>query len=184
MPRIPTPSSARRLAVEYRYKFGSDVVLDLIGFRRHGHSEVDDPTITQPVLYARSRPIRHFGNLRAHTKIDPALAAEIRAEFEAALEAARTMRKKSQAAPIARYWDAFHGGPYDPMRSGYRVPPDELKPIADAWCAIPGLSHPSQGQEVDRPARADGVRQTSRSITAQRKCWPMDRSCGWDAGST
>ena len=31
------------LAVEYRYRFGSDVVIDLIGYRRHGHSEVDDP---------------------------------------------------------------------------------------------------------------------------------------------
>src|SRR5215475_830953 len=36
-----------RLATEYRYQFGTDVVIDLIGYRRHGHSEVDDPTITQ-----------------------------------------------------------------------------------------------------------------------------------------
>ncbi|MGA8763285.1 MAG: thiamine pyrophosphate-dependent enzyme, partial [Candidatus Sulfotelmatobacter sp.] len=35
-----------RLATEYRYKFGTDVVIDLIGYRRHGHSEVDDPTVT------------------------------------------------------------------------------------------------------------------------------------------
>jgi 2-oxoglutarate dehydrogenase E1 component len=36
------------IAAEYRYKFGSDVVVDLIGYRRHGHSEVDDPTVTSP----------------------------------------------------------------------------------------------------------------------------------------
>ena len=40
-----------RMALDYRYTFGSDVVIDLIGYRRHGHSEVDDPTITQPLLY-------------------------------------------------------------------------------------------------------------------------------------
>src|SRR5207244_461035 len=40
-----------RMALEYRYAFGSDVVVDMIGYRRHGHSEVDDPTITQPLLY-------------------------------------------------------------------------------------------------------------------------------------
>ena len=40
-----------RLAVDYRYRFGTDVVIDLIGYRRHGHSEVDDPTITQPLMY-------------------------------------------------------------------------------------------------------------------------------------
>ena len=50
------PEAALRviaLAVDYRYEFGSDVVVDLIGYRRHGHSEVDDPTITQPLRYAR-----------------------------------------------------------------------------------------------------------------------------------
>jgi len=40
-----------RIALDYRYTFGTDVVVDLIGYRRHGHSEVDDPTITQPLLY-------------------------------------------------------------------------------------------------------------------------------------
>ena len=44
---------AARWAVEYRYKFHSDVVVDLIGYRRHGHSEIDDPTTTQPVRYRR-----------------------------------------------------------------------------------------------------------------------------------
>src|SRR5208337_771833 len=42
-----------RLAAEYRYQFGTDVVIDLIGYRRHGHSEVDDPTVTQPLLYKK-----------------------------------------------------------------------------------------------------------------------------------
>ena len=42
-----------RMATEYRYQFGSDVVIDMIGYRRHGHSEVDDPTITQPLLYKK-----------------------------------------------------------------------------------------------------------------------------------
>jgi 2-oxoglutarate dehydrogenase E1 component len=40
-----------RIALDYRYAFGTDVVIDMIGYRRHGHSEVDDPTITQPLLY-------------------------------------------------------------------------------------------------------------------------------------
>src|SRR5581483_489802 len=41
------------LAADYRYKFHTDVVIDLIGYRRHGHSEVDDPTVTQPLRYAK-----------------------------------------------------------------------------------------------------------------------------------
>src|SRR3954453_2222274 len=42
-----------QMAVDYRFAFQSDVVVDLIGYRRHGHSEVDDPTITQPLLYKK-----------------------------------------------------------------------------------------------------------------------------------
>src|SRR5580693_8120429 len=42
-----------RIAADYRYKFGSPVVVDLIGYRKHGHSEVDDPTITQPLRYRK-----------------------------------------------------------------------------------------------------------------------------------
>jgi 2-oxoglutarate dehydrogenase E1 component len=42
-----------RMAAEYRERFQTDVVVDLIGFRRYGHSEVDDPTTTQPLLYRR-----------------------------------------------------------------------------------------------------------------------------------
>ena len=46
-------SRVGRLAAEYRYAFGTPVVVDLIGYRRHGHSEVDDPKITQPLRYRK-----------------------------------------------------------------------------------------------------------------------------------
>ena len=50
------PEAAYRvlqIALDYRQEFNKDVVLDLVGFRRLGHNETDEPSYTQPLMYAR-----------------------------------------------------------------------------------------------------------------------------------
>ena len=46
---------AAELAMDYRMKFSRDVVIDMICYRRHGHSESDEPAMTQPLMYQRIR---------------------------------------------------------------------------------------------------------------------------------
>ena len=53
-PTTPRPASrAVRLAMAYRERFHQDVVIDLVGYRRHGHNEGDEPAYTQPLMYER-----------------------------------------------------------------------------------------------------------------------------------
>ncbi len=56
---------ACKLAVEYKNKYKSDIIIDLIGYRRHEHNELDEPSFTQPKMYKaiRARPsvVKQYG---------------------------------------------------------------------------------------------------------------------------
>jgi len=106
-----------RLATEYRYQFGTDVVIDLIGYRRHGHSEVDDPTITQPLLYKKIKEHPPLWEIYADdigATDAQAQAAAIKTEFEAAQKQAGSIRQKPLMRELPKYWDRYFGGPYRP----------------------------------------------------------------------
>jgi 2-oxoglutarate dehydrogenase E1 component len=46
-------SAAVRLAMAFRERWGQDIVIDLIGYRRYGHNETDEPAYTQPLIAAK-----------------------------------------------------------------------------------------------------------------------------------
>jgi len=106
-----------RIATEYRYRFGTDVVIDLIGYRRHGHSEVDDPTVTQPLLYKKIKEHPPLWEIYADdigVTDAPAQAIGIKAEFETAQKAAGKLTKKPTLRDLPGYWDKYYGGLYKP----------------------------------------------------------------------
>src|SRR5579863_9576487 len=106
-----------RIATDSRYRFGPDVVIDLIGYRRHGHSEVDDPTVTQPLLYKKIKEHPALWEIYADdigATDAPARAAAIKAEFEAAQKDAGKLTKKPLMRDLPSYWDQYYGGLYQP----------------------------------------------------------------------
>lgn len=107
------------LAADYRQEFKSDVVIDLIGFRRFGHNEVDDPTTTSPVLYEKikSHPKSYevYAALRGIdkdelTKIEQKVIEHLRAEHDRG----KSMTKQEPFAQLPDYWAPYSGGAYDP----------------------------------------------------------------------
>ena len=104
-----------RMALDYRYAFSSDVVIDMIGYRRHGHSEVDDPTVTQPLLYRAIKDHPLLWEIYAEdseAENAQAKADAIKAEFEVAQKQAGTLTKKPTLRELPGYWDKFEGGRY------------------------------------------------------------------------
>jgi 2-oxoglutarate dehydrogenase E1 component len=133
-----------RLAAQYRAKFGSDVVVDLIGYRRHGHSEVDDPTITQPLVYERLKNHPPLWKIYAqHTGIDAtAIGEAVRKEYEEEQGKARALKKQPHLRQLPSYWDPYVHGKYD---AAYEVDTglsrEKLAQLTDGLVRVPDGFH-------------------------------------------
>ena len=141
------------MAANYRQAFGSDVVIDLIGYRRHGHSEVDDPTVTQPRRYARIKDHPALYKIYAEKLgVDP--TAEVTSFQNQFLEAQRQaahhdenhgehtgfVMKRMHELP--KYWDAYCGGalaPEDNPSTG--LPASEIESLTEALTRAPEGFH-------------------------------------------
>jgi 2-oxoglutarate dehydrogenase E1 component len=133
-----------KLATEYRATFGSDVVVDIIGYRRHGHSEVDDPTITQPLLYERIKNHAPLWKIYAeHTGIDSSLMVDgVRKEYEEEQTKARTLRKIPHLRKLPDYWAPYQHGRYKPeYEVDTGLTPEKLAEITDGLVRVPEGFH-------------------------------------------
>jgi len=61
--------SAVRLAMAYRDRFHQDMLIDLVGYRRHGHNESDEPAYTQPLMYERIKALPTVRDLYARALV-------------------------------------------------------------------------------------------------------------------
>jgi 2-oxoglutarate dehydrogenase E1 component len=133
-----------KLAAEYRATFGSDVVVDIIGYRRHGHSEVDDPTITQPILYERIKNHSQLWKIYAErTGIDASLIVEgVKKEYEVEQQKARQLTKIPHLRKLPDYWSPYKAGKYHPAYEvDTGVTQEKLAELTDGLVRVPPGFH-------------------------------------------
>ncbi|WP_377811377.1 2-oxoglutarate dehydrogenase E1 component (plasmid) [Azospirillum sp. A29] len=149
------PDAALRaadLAVALRQTHGRDAVIDLVGYRRNGHNEIDEPRFTQPLDYAAidaHPPVRalYAKRLAAEGAVGEgdidALAAGHKARFQEALAAAADYRPNHDGFPGGR-WAPFASGGSTAAEPDTGIGPDRLRALLAALAAIP------DGLTVDR----------------------------------
>lgn len=55
---VESVTKVNKLVVRYWQKFGKDILVDMIGYRKYGHNEVDEPAFTQPQMYEKIRSLK------------------------------------------------------------------------------------------------------------------------------
>jgi 2-oxoglutarate dehydrogenase E1 component len=133
-----------RMAADYRYEFASPVIIDLIGYRKHGHSEVDDPTITQPLRYRKIQahpPLWQIYSEKIGVDAAP-MAEKVREELGAAQKAAEELEKVPVMRQLPPYWNAYHGGRYKAsLEVDTAVSADELAAVSSTLTSYPNGFH-------------------------------------------
>jgi 2-oxoglutarate dehydrogenase E1 component len=132
------------IAAEYRARFHSDIVIDLVGYRKHGHSEVDDPTVTQPRRYAIIKDHPALYQLYAkRIGVDPtAEMQKVQQELLDDQKVATQADHKPQLAQLPAYWDPYKGGelePQDDVPTG--LPAERINALVTSLTSYPKEFH-------------------------------------------
>jgi 2-oxoglutarate dehydrogenase E1 component len=141
-----------RLAMDFRTEFQRDVVIDMYGYRRHGHNEGDEPAFTQPLLYAaiaerksvRDGYLEHLLALGGINREDAdRIAVERREQLERELSQARRSDYVRTADWLGGYWQGYVGGKEDDVRDvATTYDRERLSELMDAQTRVPETFHP------------------------------------------
>jgi 2-oxoglutarate decarboxylase len=158
---VPACISAVRLAFAFRKEFGHDVLIDLIGYRRFGHNESDEPAYTQPEMYAKIKTKKRVYELWA----DRLLAEGVISKEEVDRQAQEVwdnltllhQRLKSKIAAASEHDGEHATGEYQLDRSPSpevetAVPAARLRALGEQLLRVPeGFTvHPKLAKQLER----------------------------------
>lgn len=136
------------MAMEYRQHFGSDIFIDLLGYRKYGHNEGDEPKFTQPHLYnliakhPNSRDL-YFMQLQAEGVINQEEATKITEEYNIYLEKEFEESIKRKKALVYDFlsdaWEGFRHGTKEDFKISPKtsVPKKKLLALGEKLATLP-----------------------------------------------
>jgi 2-oxoglutarate dehydrogenase E1 component len=129
-----------RLAFEYRQAFNKDVVIDLVCYRRRGHNEGDDPSMTNPLMYAiidQKRSVRkiYTEELIGRGDINVADAEEALRDFHQQLETVFKATRDTSSGPGTRVTRLRQPEPEPEVET--KIDADLLRRIGEAHVRLP-----------------------------------------------
>ncbi len=144
-----------RVATEFRQQFGKDVVIDMFCYRRFGHNEGDDPTMTSPLMYAKIKDHPSTRELYTRRLISEGVTSQAESdgwisEFEQFLDSefdAGKLYKANKADWLDGAWAGLALPESDERRGNTSVPLQKLIDIGQKMTAIP------QGLDVHKNVR-------------------------------
>ncbi len=170
---------AARLAFEYRQEFGRDVIIDMICYRRRGHNEGDDPSMTQPRMYdliEGKRPVRHLytESLIRRGDITEEEAEEVSKDYLAQLERVFVETR-----------ERFVPGQHTETVSGLEVPASQTSDagVMVGWTtAAPHGELERVGRAHRRPPEGFSVHPKLEKLLAAREEMTREGGVDWGFG--
>ena len=146
--------AAVRLAMMYREKFHGDVVIDLVGYRRYGHNEADEPAYTQPMMYERIKQTPSVREKYAAQLASEGIvtAAQAEADADAVYQRLAAIQQAVKSANAQRAEDTHRITRKTAPEPATAVAADALSRLNVELLAVPdGFSmHPKLQKQLER----------------------------------
>jgi 2-oxoglutarate dehydrogenase E1 component len=126
-----------RTAAEFRQRFGSDIVLDIVCYRRHGHNETDEPAFTQPIMYRAIREQRTTRQVYAERLIAQGVMTE---------------------AGVAAQWDEFTASLEDSYKAAQSYKVNKADWLEGAWSGLKQPNDDGEASEGETAAPDEKIR--------------------------